>query len=45
MSNVIDQLVRRFEDGGMTRRELVLALGALVMARPAAGTSAQPSAA
>ena len=44
MSNVIDQLVRRFEDGGMTRRELVLALGALVMARPAAGTSAQPSA-
>ena len=36
MSAAIEQLVKRFEGGGMTRRELVLALSALVVAaRPA----------
>ena len=45
MSAAIEQLVKRYEGGGMTRRELVLALSALVMARPAGGAAAQQSAA
>ena len=45
MSAAIEQLVKRYEGGGMTRRELVLALSALVMARPAAGAAAQQGAA
>ena len=36
MSDTIDQLVRRFEDGKLTRRELVMALSALVLMRPEA---------
>lgn len=40
MSEIIEQLVRRFEGGQMTRRELVLSLSALVMAR--GSTAAQP---
>ena len=44
MSAAIEQLVKRYEGGGMTRRELVLALSALVMARPAGGgILAEPS--
>jgi catechol 2,3-dioxygenase-like lactoylglutathione lyase family enzyme len=45
MSAAIEQLVKRYEGGGMTRRELVLALSALVMARPAGGAAAQQTAA
>ena len=52
MSAGIEQLVKRFEDGGMTRRELVLALSALVVASRSAsgaaagsGAAAQPAAA
>ena len=45
MSAAIEQLVKRYEGGGMTRRELVLALSALVMARPAGGAAAQQGAA
>ena len=45
MSAGIEQLVKRYEGGGMTRRELVLALSALVMARPAGGAAAQQGAA
>jgi catechol 2,3-dioxygenase-like lactoylglutathione lyase family enzyme len=45
MSPAIEQLVKRYEGGGMTRRELVLALSALVMARPAGGAAAQQGAA
>lgn len=45
MSAAIEQLVKRYEGGGMTRRELVLALSALVMTRPAAGAAAQQGAA
>ena len=41
MSAAIEQLVKRYEGGGMTRRELVLALSALVMARPAGGAAAR----
>ena len=44
MSAAIEQLVKRYEGGGMTRRELVLALSALVMARPAGGAAAQGAA-
>ena len=46
MSDVIEGLVRRFESGGMTRRELVMALSAVVMARsaPAAAPAAQANA-
>ena len=36
MSETIDQLVRKFEDGKMTRRQLVMALSALVLMRPEA---------
>ena len=40
MSAGIEQLVRRFESGGMTRRELVLALSALVVgSRSASGAT------
>ena len=42
MSAAIEQLVKRYERGGMTRRELVLALSALVVAHPAASAAAQP---
>ena len=47
MSDVIEGLVRRFEVGGMTRRELVVALSALVVARsaPASAPAAQANAA
>ncbi len=47
MSDVIEGLVRRFEGGGMTRRELVVALSALVVARsaPASAPAAQANAA
>ena len=45
MSAAIEQLVKRYEGGGMTRRDLVLALSALVMARPAGGAAAQQGAA
>ncbi len=48
MSEMVDRLVRRYEGGQMTRRELVVALSALMMARPAAGgaaPAAQPAAA
>ena len=45
MSAAIEQLVKRYEGGGMTRRELVLALSALVVARPAGGAAAQQGAA
>ena len=45
MSAAIEQLVKRYEGGGMTRRELVLALSALVMARPAGGAAARQGAA
>ena len=45
MSAAIEQLVKRYEGGGMTRRELVLALSALVIARPAGGAAAQQGAA
>ena len=45
MSAAIEQLVKRYEGGGMTRRELVLALSALVLARPAGGAAAQQGAA
>ena len=41
MSAAIEQLVKRYEGGGMTRRELVLALSALVLTRPAGGAAAQ----
>ncbi len=41
MSEMIEQLVRRYDGGQLTRRELVLSLGALLLARPEA--SAQPS--
>ncbi len=43
MSDVIEGLVRRYEGGGMTRRELVVALSALMVARsaPAAAPAAQ----
>ncbi len=41
MSAAIEQLVKRYEGGGMTRRDLVLALSALVMARPAGGAAVQ----
>ena len=40
MSAAIEQLVKRYEKGRMTRRELVVALSALVVARPAAGAAA-----
>ena len=40
MGKMIEQLVRRYEGGKLTRRELVLSLSALVLARPEA--SAQP---
>ena len=40
MSEMVDRLVRRYEGGQMTRRELVVALSALMMARPAAGGAA-----
>ena len=40
MSAAIEQLVRRYERGRMTRRELVLALTALAAARPAAAAPA-----
>ncbi len=42
MGEMIEQLVRRYEGGKLTRRELVLSLSALLLARPEA--SAQPSA-
>lgn len=45
MSAAIEQLVKRYEGGGMTRREFVLALSALVMARQAGGAAAQQGAA
>ena len=45
MRAAIEQLVKRYEGGGMTRRELVLALSALVVARPAGGAAAQQGAA
>ena len=45
MSAAIEQLVRRYERGGMTRRELVVALSALVVARPAVGAAAPQGAA
>ncbi len=46
MSAGIEQLVKRFESGGMTRRELVLALSALVVAsRSTSGASAGAAAA
>ncbi len=41
MSAAIEQLVKRYEGGGMTRRDLVLALSALVMARPAGVAAGQ----
>ncbi len=46
MSDVIEGLVRRYEGGGMTRRELVVALSAVMMARsaPAAAPAAQANA-
>ena len=46
MSDLIEGLVRRYEGGGMTRRELVVALSALVVARsaPAAAPAAQANA-
>ena len=44
MSEVVEQLVQRYEGGRMTRRELVLALSALVVARSTAGATTQPSA-
>ena len=40
MSAAIEQLVKRYESGGLTRRELVVALAALVVAPPAAGAAA-----
>jgi glyoxylase I family protein len=44
MSAAIEQLVKRYEGGGLTRRELVLALSALVVAsRPSAGAAAPPA--
>jgi len=47
MSDVIEGLVRRYEGGGMTRRELVVALSALMVARsaPASAPAAQANAA
>ena len=45
MSAAIEQLVKRYEKGGMTRRELVVALTALVVARPTAGAAAPQGAA
>ena len=42
MSEIIDRLVGRYEGGQLTRRELVLSLSALLVARPEA--AAQPSA-
>ena len=44
MSETIDQLVRRFENGGLTRRELVIALSSLVAMR-ATPSEGQPNAA
>lgn len=46
MSDVIEGLVRRYEGGGMTRRDLVVALSALMLARsaPAAAPAAQANA-
>ena len=44
MSATIEQLVKRYEGGGLTRRELVLALSALVVAsRSTAGPAAPPA--
>ena len=40
MSDVIEGLVRRYEGGGMTRRELVVALSALMVARSAPASAA-----
>ena len=40
MNETIDQLVRKFEDGKVTRRELVMALSALVLIRPEARAQA-----
>ena len=40
MSETIDHLVRKFEDGKVTRRELVMALSALVLMRPEARAQA-----
>ena len=40
MSETIEHLVRRFEDGQLTRRELVMALSALVLMRPEARAQA-----
>ena len=45
MSAAIEQLVRRYERGRMTRRELVLALTVLAAARPAAAAPAAQGAA
>ena len=45
MSAAIEQLVRGYERGRMTRRELVLALTALAAARPAAAAPAAQAAA
>ena len=44
MSDLIEQLMLRYEGGGLTRRELVVALSTLFMARPAAGGTVQPGA-
>ena len=46
MSDVIEGLVRRYEGGGMTRRDLVVALSALMVARsaPASAPAAQANA-
>ena len=44
MSAAIEQLVKRYEGGGMTRRDLVLALSALVVASRAPAGAATPGA-
>ena len=45
MSDAIEGLVRRYESGGMTRRELVVALSALLMVRSQPAPAAQANAA
>ena len=42
MSEMVDRLVRRYEGGQMTRRELVVALSALMVARPAPAARRRP---
>jgi catechol 2,3-dioxygenase-like lactoylglutathione lyase family enzyme len=43
MNPAVDQLVKRYEDGHITRRDLLTALSALLLAPPAVATAAPPT--